>query len=331
MENENEQVQSTTTQDDVIYPDGWDGTADLFEWMEKVATETDESQEADETPAEEESGTEESEEVPATDKESEEDGESATDEGEAPDTQQEPEPQSNKIKFDANINHKLQSVEIDPSQLPEIYEKAYAADKFRNKLNAKNAELEKAEVVSKLLGYDNVDDMLDAAKKSFEETEVQKLVDEKVHPTIAKDSVNRRIREIEEAAAKNRKTTQQAADQEADAAPQQSGRDYMPEINELLAVYPEMRNQKLPEEVVNAVKFGGERVLVAYSKYVKEQEKAAKKQEKADKDRLQKENKVLKQNAEAAKRAPVRGVAKGGATGETESDPFLEGFKSYFK
>ena len=325
MENENNQVQSANTQEDVIYPDGWDGTTDLFEWMEKVANETDESPKQTEdtsTPepeAEEESGTEESEEVPATDEESEEDGESATDEGEAPDTQQEPEPQSNKIKFDANINHKLQSVEIDQSELPELYEKAYAADKFRNKLNAKNAELEQAEVVSKLLGYDSVKDMLDAARKSYEETEVQKLVDEKVHPTIAKDTVSRRIRETEEAAAKNIKPVQQEPEEVVEK-PKPGQRDFVPEVNELLQVYPELKGQKLPDEVAQAA-LKGERVLVAYSKYIN-------KQKKADNDRLQKENKVLKQNAEAAKRAPVRGVAKGGATGETAEDPFLKGFNS---
>ena len=325
MENENNQVQSMNTQEDTILPDGWDGSMDFFEWMETVANETDESSVAEtaETSAEEESGTEESEEVPATDTESEEDGESAADEGDAPATEQEPEKQPDKIKFDANINHKLQSVEIDPSQLPEIYEKAYAADKFRNKLNAKNAELEQAEVVSKLLGYDSIKGMLDAAQKSFEETEIQKLVDEKVHPTIAKDTVTRKIKEAVEAAQKNRKPAQpENTEPEAKDNTQQPGRrDFLPEINELLQVYPELKGKTLPEEVAKAA-LKGERVLVAYSKYIN-------KQKKADSDRLQKENKVLRQNAEAAKRAPVRGVAKGGATGETADDPFLKGFNSY--
>lgn len=326
MENENNQVQSTNTRDDVILPDGWDGSMDFFEWMESVGKEADESPstETAEPTTEEESGTEESEEVPATDNESEEDGESGTDEGEAPDTQPEPEKQSNKIKFDANINHKLQSVEIDPSELPELYQKAYAADKFRNKLNAKNAELEQAEVVSKLLGYDSVKDMLDAARKSYEETEVQKLVDEKVHPTIAKDTVSRKIRETEETMAKNKKPAQQEAEEdikETKAPAQPGGRNFVPEVVELLQVYPELKGKKLPQEVAEAA-LKGERVLVAYSKYIN-------KQKKADSDRLQKENKVLKQNAEAAKRAPVRGVAKGGATNEGPEDPFLKGFNSY--
>ena len=328
MENENNQVQSTNTQDDVILPDGWDGSMDFMEWVESLGKETDESattETADQI-TEEESGTEESEEVPATDTESEEDGESAADEGDAPATEQEPEKQPDKIRFDANINHKMQSVEIDPSELPELYQKAYAADKFRSKLKAREAELEQAEVVSKLLGYDSTKAMLDAAEKSFKETEVQKLVDEKVHPTIAEDTVNRKIKETVEAAKKNKKSVPQEETPEGetkDATPQQGQRNFLPEINELLQVYPELKGKTLPEEVAKAA-LKGERVLVAYSKYIN-------KQKKADSDRLQKENKVLRQNAEAAKRAPVRGVAKGGSTGEGPDDPFLKGFESYFK
>lgn len=328
MENENNQVQSTNTQDDVILPDGWDGSMDFMEWVESLGKETDESattETADQI-TEEESGTEESEEVPATDTESEEDGESAADEGDAPTTEQEPEKQPDKIRFDANINHKMQSVEIDPSELPELYQKAYAADKFRSKLKAREAELEQAEVVSKLLGYDSTKAMLDAAEKSFKETEVQKLVDEKVHPTIAEDTVNRKIKETVEAAKKNKKSAPSEETPEGetkDATPQQGQRNFLPEINELLQVYPELKGKTLPEEVAKAA-LKGERVLVAYSKYIN-------KQKKADSDRLQKENKVLRQNAEAAKRAPVRGVAKGGSTGEGPDDPFLKGFESYFK
>lgn len=328
MENENNQVQSTNTQDDVILPDGWDGSMDFMEWVESLGKETDESAttETADRITEEESGTEESEEVPATDTESEEDGESAADEGDAPTTEQEPEKQPDKIRFDANINHKMQSVEIDPSELPELYQKAYAADKFRSKLKAREAELEQAEVVSKLLGYDSTKAMLDAAEKSFKETEVQKLVDEKVHPTIAEDTVNRKIKETVEAAKKNKKSAPSEETPEGetkDATPQQGQRNFLPEINELLQVYPELKGKTLPEEVAKAA-LKGERVLVAYSKYIN-------KQKKADSDRLQKENKVLRQNAEAAKRAPVRGVAKGGSTGEGPDDPFLKGFESYFK
>ena len=38
-----------------------------------------------------------------------------------------------------------------------------------------------------------------------------------------------------------------------------------------------------------------------------------------------KENKTLKQNADAASRAPVRSATQGGATNEAADDPFLKG------
>ena len=316
MENENEQVQSTTTQDDVILPDGWDGTTDFFTWAS--------GQETDESPtleqAFEENGTEESEEAPTTGTEAEENVESEATTEEPPTTQEQPEEQPTKIRFDANINHKVKSVEIDQSELPDLYQKAYAADKFRTKLNAKNAELEQAEVVAKILGYDSVKSMLDAARKSYEDTEIQRLTNEKVHPTIAKDTVTRKIKEVEDSVLKNRKPKQEEPE-ETETTTKAGQRDFAPEVAVLLETYPELRGQTLPKEVVDAT-LSGQTLVAAYTKYIQRQTKA-------DNDRLNKENKTLKQNAEAAKRAPVRGVAKGGATNVGAEDPFMKGFNAY--
>ena len=316
MENENEQVQSTTTQDDVILPDGWDGTTDFFAWAS--------GQETDESPtleqAFEENGTEESEEAPTTGTEAEEDVESEATTEEPPTTQEQPEEQPTKIRFDANINHKVKSVEIDQSELPDLYQKAYAADKFRTKLNAKNAELEQAEVVAKILGYDSVKSMLDAARKSYEDTEIQRLTNEKVHPTIAKDTVTRKIKEVEDSVLKNRKPKQEEPE-ETETTTKAGQRDFAPEVAVLLETYPELRGQTLPKEVVDAT-LSGQTLVAAYTKYIQRQTKA-------DNDRLNKENKTLKQNAEAARRAPVRGVAKGGATNVGAEDPFMKGFNAY--
>ena len=322
MENENEQVQTTTTQENAILPDGWDGSTDFFEWASGDDTKADESVVTEE-PVAEESGTEESEEAPTTGTEAEENVESVADEGTEPTTPDEANAQPAKIRFDANINHKVKSVEIDQSELPDLYQKAYAADKFRNKLNAKQAELEEAEVVAKILGYDSVKAMLAAAKQSYEDTEIERLTNEKVHPTIAKDTVTRKIKEIEESVVKGRKTQpEQPAEEEQEASPTKAGqRDFQPEVADLLETYPELRGKTLPKEVVDAT-LRGQTLVVAYTKYLQQKTKA-------DNDRLQKENKTLKQNAEAAKRAPVRGVAKGGATGEQADDPFLKGFNSY--
>ena len=322
MENENEQVQSTSTQEEAILPDGWTGEGDFFEWAaaDKPADES-----LEEAFTVEETGTEESEEAPTTGDEAEENVESEAEPEETPAIEEQPEPQPTKIRFDANINHKVQSVEIDQSQLPEIYQKAYAADKYRKKLNAKNATLDHAEVVAKILNYESVDAMLEAAEKSYETTEIERLTNEKVHPDIAKDTVTRKIREIRDNVTKNRKPAQQEPEQTEEAVqqPAPGTRNFLPEAVELLEVYPELKGQKLPDEVVEAA-HKGERLLAAYTKYVK-------KQAKADNDRLQKENKALKQNAEAAKRAPVRGVAKGGATNVGAEDPFMKGFNAYNK
>ena len=202
MENQNEKTQ-TKVDEDILLPSGWTGEGDFFEWAAQDNP-VDELEKAFETPTD--VGTEETEPVLATDKGEEETAESPTEGGDdQPATQEQPEPQSTKIRFDANINHRKKSVELDQSELPELYEKAYAADKFRNKLNAKNAEMEQAEVVSKLLGYNSVKEMLDAAKTSFENSEIQRLVGDKVHPDVAKDIVTRKVREIEDEAIKNRK------------------------------------------------------------------------------------------------------------------------------
>ena len=317
MENQNEKIQ-TNTEEDVILPTGWTGEGDFFEWAEANSLNDDSVNLLDASPGSE--GTEETEPVPATDNGKEETAESPTDGGnDQPATQDKPEPQSTKIRFEANINHRKKSVELDQSELPELYEKAYAADKFRNKLNAKNAEMEQAETVSQLLGYNSVKEMLDAARTSYENSEIERLVNEKVHPDIAKDTVARRVREIEEKAAKNRKPVKPEEDE--DAEPKRPERDFKPEVNELLKVYPEMSGKTLPKEVIDAA-LGGMSLVAAYAQYLRAQEKA-------EKDRLQKENRTLKQNAEAARRAPVRGVAKGGAPNVGAEDLFLKAFNSY--
>lgn len=315
MDNTNEKVQAITNDDDAILPDGWTGDGDFFEWA--AGGKTDESNSLAEAFGLED-GTEQSESAPATGKGEDGSAEPQTDEGDQPATQ-EPEEQSTTIRFDANINHRKKSVEIDQSELPELYEKAYAADKFRKKLSDKTAELEEAEVVSQLLGYASVKEMLAAAKKSYEDSEVERLVSEKVHPDIAKDTVTRKMREIEDKAVKNRKPAPEETQPEE--TPTKAGtRDFKPEVAELLKDFPELHGKTLPQEVVNDA-LSGKPLNIAYRQYVQ-------KQLKAENAKLQKENETLRQNAEAAKRAPVRGVTKGSATNEGPDDPFLRGFNA---
>lgn len=319
MENQNEQVLTTPVEDnDMILPDGWTGEGDFFEWAGQN-TEADELGKLLDDSEKTEEGSGKPEKAPATGKDAGATDGSEAGEGELPATETEPEIKPSVIRFEATVNHKKTPVELNESELPGLYEKAFAVDKYRNKLQAKNAELAEAELVSKMLGYGTVKEMLAAARASYENTEVEKLVSEKVHPTIARDTVERKIKELESSVTKTRKTAD--ADATPDGAKASPGsRDFKPEVAQLLEAYPELKGKQVPQEVVDAA-LKGQTLTVAYSQY-------RQRQMQAEFERLQKENQTLKQNAETAKRAPVRGVTRGGPTNEKADDPFLRGFNS---
>ena len=97
------------------------------------------------------------------------------------------------------------------------------------------------------------------------------------------------------------------------------------EVSALLERYPELREkigrgEEIPREVLEICARTGISLRTAYAEY-------AVKQAKAEIERLQKENKILKQNAAAAAKAPVRGATAGGNDNKGK-DPFLEGLLS---
>ncbi len=94
-------------------------------------------------------------------------------------------------------------------------------------------------------------------------------------------------------------------------------RDYAAEAAELLSARPELAGQTLPDEVMRAAVEGGVPLLRAYLDH--EQSRS-----RAEIERLREENRVYRQNAEAARRSPVQGVAYAGE--DAEADPFLSGF-----
>lgn len=220
-----------------------------------------------------------------------------------------------KLKFGVTIDHNQQDVELDESELPTLYQKAYATDRAQAKLAKISPVYEKSERMAKMLGYDTVDAMLDAAEKSYTDSEVERLTSENVHPEVARDMVNRRIHERETAPAEQRDEGQPAAEEKP------AGRDFKAEVAEMLRAFPKLRGQKLPQEVIDDCVKNGKPLVQAYVAY---KEKA----DEAEKTALRKEKDTLKQNADAAARAPVRGVSKGGATDTKPGDPFLDGFNS---
>lgn len=98
-------------------------------------------------------------------------------------------------------------------------------------------------------------------------------------------------------------------------------RDYASEVSELLRVHPELRGKPLPDDVIRAAVDGGVPLPEAYRSY-------AEKETKAELERLREENRVYRQNEEAARRAPVQPVADSGVQ-EKAKDPFLAGFESW--
>ena len=97
------------------------------------------------------------------------------------------------------------------------------------------------------------------------------------------------------------------------------GRDFGQEVRDLYAARPELRGEELPEAVLEAA-VRGKTVTEAYNDYVYRQRQ--------DADQLRKENRILRQNAKAAAKAPVRGISRGGGTDTQPEDAFLRGFNS---
>ena len=95
-------------------------------------------------------------------------------------------------------------------------------------------------------------------------------------------------------------------------------RDFAAEAAELLRARPDLVGTELPEAVTQAALTRGDTLLRAFLDHEQTQSRM-------ELERLREENRVYRQNAEAAKRSPVQGVAHSGGD-DPEADPFLAGF-----
>lgn len=219
-----------------------------------------------------------------------------------------------KLKFNATIDHESKDVELDETELPTIYQKAHATDRAQAKVAKMQPVYDQALRTAKILGYATVDEMLKAAEDSYRDGEVERLVNEGTQKDVAEDYVRRKMNDVsveEEKPTDNKDTPK--------------GRDFKSEVEALLELRPELKKPgtKLPDEVTSECVKTGRPLAVVYLEYEARQEKARY-------EELLKENKKLKQNANAASRAPVRGVSRGGAPSKQEDDPFMSGFNSEF-
>ena len=111
---------------------------------------------------------------------------------------------------------------------------------------------------------------------------------------------------------------------EAEAAPaeqeerHEEKRDLRGEAEAYFAKHPGYQGGQVPKEVLDAW-LSGTGLGEAFAEYERGRSRA-------ETRKLQRENQVLRQNAAAAMRAPVRGLGGGGDTKQEPEDPFLMGF-----
>lgn len=304
----NEKINEFTVdlEDDLsLLPEGWGDGDDFFDvdsWTGAAAA--DEQGSGDESQDDRDSSAEEAEEGTTTADDASEDsadaGKPTTQEGKG------------KLKFSATIDHESRDVELDESELPTIYQKAQVTDRVQAKVAKMQPVYDQLIRTAKVLGYESAEEMLKAAEDSYRDGEIERLVNEGTQKDVAEDYVRRKMQDYETAPEKE-------AEPEAP-----KGRDFKAEVDALIKLRPMFNTPgtKIPDEVAKECISSGRPLTEVYLEYEA-------KQNQAKYEALLKENKKLKQNAEAASRAPVRGVARGGKTDTSaDDDPFLRGFNS---
>lgn len=307
MSNANIPIGYAEEEYDEILPEGWSGSddANIFDpatWdgaqseadaqnddadqdAGNSAEETDAQTRATEEDADSQTGTDEDKEVPATD-DSVNDG---------------------KLRFTATVDHVQRDIELDPADLPSIYEKSTAVDRYKSRISTLEAELKKWDSLATGLKYEN----RDALRTGLFEAQVQDFIAE--HPSVPEEMARDYI------------TRQLGADQAQPATqePEQTkpeGRDFRQEVSDLFSAFPQARTEVIPDEVTAEAIGKNVPLVQAYASW-----KA--KTATATASRVQRENKILKQNQAAAARAPVSKVTGGGKTDTRPVDDFLRGFE----
>ena len=285
-------------EEDVMMPDGY-GTGDDFfadEWT---------GQDADAQPEpEQEAEPEEPKEDAPTTEQPEEDHEAQEPETETP------EDAPRRLRFKARVDREDMDVDIGEDEVPTLYQLAKAGERWKAKNDSMSQQMEHYVQMAIGMGYASVDEMFAKTAESYKHTKLQELVEQGTPQTIAEDYVDRMMQR--EAA--------KTPNPEPEPAPEHHERDIQAEAKELIVARPDLKMQQLPTEVVDAWR-SGENLLNAYNRYEARQKEA-------ENQKLKKENNILKQNAAAAAKAPVKGVSGGAPTDTEPEDPFLKGFDS---
>lgn len=286
-------------EEDVMMPDGY-GTGDDFfadEWTGQDA-------DAQPEPEQEDEPEEPKEDAPTTEQ-PEEDHEAQEPEAETP------EDAPRRLRFKARVDREDMDVDIGEDEVPALYQLAKAGERWKAKNDTMRQQVEHYEQIAKGMGYATVDEMIQKTAEGYKAAKVQELMEQGTPQTIAEDYVDRMMQR--EAA--------KAPDPEPEEPTLEAHeRNIQAEAQELIVARPDLKTRQLPMEVVEAWR-NGENLLNAYNRYEARQKEA-------ENQKLKKENNILKQNAAAAAKAPVKGVTGGAPTDTEPEDPFLKGFDS---
>lgn len=300
---ENNMVKTADDDFDAILPEGWGGVEgeDIFDPNTWAGFEPDG---AEETTGEEGKNAEEEDGSPTT--ESTDDSTTDAEYGEG-DPTKDADADDGKLHFRVSIDHREQDIALDPTELPTLYQKAQVLDRYQTRVRELEAELGRFDKIAKGLNYADRSAMHDGIIDNI----VQTYMDE--HPGVPDDMARDYV---------TRKFALEKTPATEDAKPaEESGRDYRAEVAELFRAFPDARNERIPDEVTNDAIATGKPLIQVYMDYKLKQTSAKAKT-------AEKENKILRQNAAAAQKAPVRRSTGGGQTDTKPSDPFLEGFNS---
>lgn len=217
-------------------------------------------------------------------------------------------PATIKVKY----NHEEREIGLDEAAV--LAQKGLNYDKLDERMRGYEASNSRFEKLAKNLGYESIEEMMDAAEENFVNARISDLVDAGNTEAMARFLVEQEMAKA--APTDNEQTSGQQSmpNSVSDAAPISDARKG--EIDEFVRAYPGVVN--LPPEVIEDHQ-RGVRLLVAYERF---QNKAA-----------LEELKILKQNQASAAMAPVTGVTgKAGPrdVDPEETDPFLKGFNSAY-
>lgn len=287
-------------EEDAMMPDGY-GTGDDFfadEWT---------GQDADAQPEpEQEAEPEEPKEDAPTTEQPEEDHEA-----QEPETETPPEDAPRRLRFKARVDREDMDVDIGEDEVPALYQLAKAGERWKAKNDTMRQQVEHYEQTAKGMGYATVDEMIQKTAEGYKAAKVQELMEQGTPQTIAEDYVDRMMQ---------REAAKAPDPEPEEPVPESHERNIQAEAQELIVARPDLKMQQLPMEVVEAWR-NGENLLNAYNRYEARQKEA-------ENQKLKKENNILKQNAAAAAKAPVKGVTGGAPTDTEPEDPFIKGFDS---